>query len=435
MNKYLFIVLLALAAVLPAKVTLSQAVASAWAMSRHLDSQKSEEEAAAIAGQTAMRLRYFSIHFGGSYRFTSDQMQVKASDLPLPLGPDVPPGAVLLSTPKDQFDLKMSLVQPLYSGGRLSNAVKMEAVRQAAEKELTRMKKIELAGQLKSSYFNYLLFCRRRDSLNHFLSSLDLHLKKVENLYAEELARRSDLLETRAKVDEVRLGVLDLEQLIASEAVHFRVLCGIDPQEIDFQPATGERTFAADREFFLARHPLLRSLDERAGIVQIQKRSISGAYLPQVSAFAEMHYGRPGQNYFLDRWTFYAQGGLSVSLPVFNWNKRSRDRELADIAGRKLENQRAEFVRESEQGLRQLFLLRESLEKKIALVDRLAANAAEDTGLKERLYEEKQIDHTDLLAAMTSQERYLSNRDELLAQMEMVNVNLDTLIGKCEEEE
>ena len=54
--------------------------------------------------------------------------------------------------------------------------------------------------------------------------------------------------------------------------------------------------------------------------------------------------------------------------------------------------------------------------------------------LKEKLYEENQIDHTDLLAAMTSQERYLSNREELLAQMEMLKVNIDTLIGKCEEE-
>ena len=74
------------------------------------------------------------------------------------------------------------------------------------------------------------------------------------------------------------------------------------------------------------------------------------------------------------------------------------------------------------------------LEKKLALLDKLVANAAEDIGLKEKLYEENQIDHTDLLAAMTSQERYLSNREELLAQMEMLKVNLDTLIGKCEEE-
>jgi hypothetical protein len=54
--------------------------------------------------------------------------------------------------------------------------------------------------------------------------------------------------------------------------------------------------------------------------------------------------------------------------------------------------------------------------------------------LKKKLYEENQIDHTDYLAALTAHERYLANREELLAQMEMLKVNIHTLIGKGEEE-
>jgi len=435
MKKTSFLILLACAAALPAKVTLSQAVTNAWAISRGLDSQKLEAEAAAIAGQTALRQKRFSVLFSGGYRYTSDNVQVTASDFPFPIGGQASAGTVILSTPRDSIDLKLSLVQPLYAGGLLDNAVRMEAAREAAERDLTRLKRIELAGKVKSSYFSYLMFRRKRDSLNQFLSSLELHLKKVENLYAEELARKSDLLETRAKADEVRLSLSDVEQLIAAEAVHFGSLCGVDPQEIEFQPGPGIGTTEEALERFLAGHPLLRSLDEKARLVQIQKRSIAGSYLPQVSAFAEMHYGRPGQNYFVNEWTFYVQGGLSVTLPVFNWNRRGRDLELAGIAGRKLENQRADFIRETEKSLRQLYALQESLEKKLSLLDGLTANAAEDIRLKEMLYEENQIDHTDLLAAMTSQERYLANREELRAQMEMLKASWDTLIGTCEEEE
>jgi hypothetical protein len=36
---------------------------------------------------------------------------------------------------------------------------------------------------------------------------------------------------------------------------------------------------------------------------------------------------------------------------------------------------------------------------------------------------------------MTRQESYIANRGELLAQMEMVQANMDTLIGKTEEEQ
>lgn len=435
MKKIPFLLFLAFASVLPARVTLSQAVADAWKISPGLDSQRLEEDAAATARLTALRQKYFSVYFNGSYRYSTDKVEVKASAFPFPLGPNVPAGTVILSAPGDNFDFKLSLSQPLYSGGLLGNAVKMEALRAAAEKDVTRLKKIDLAGQVKSSYFTYLLYSRKRDSLNSLLERLDLHLRKVTSLFAEEQVRKSDLLESRARADEVKLGLADLEQLLAAEAVRFNSLCGHDPQDVDFQPGAESVSFAAAREYLLASHPLLRSLEQRERLVQIQKRSIAAAYLPQVGAFAELHYGRPGQNFFTNRWTLYFQGGVNVSLPVFNWNKGGRDRHLADIAARKLENQRADFVRESEKGLRQLFLLRESLEKKLALLDGLAANAAEDVGLKETLYEESQIDHTDLLAAMTSQEKYLSDRGELLVQMEMLKASVDTLIGKLEEEE
>jgi outer membrane protein TolC len=435
MKKLLCIMLLAgMALSLPAKVTLAQAVASAWAIDPALDSQKLEEEAAAIAGETALRQKYFSVQFGGGYRYSSDKVQVRASDFPFSLGASVPPGTILLSAPSDTVDLKLALLQPLYSGGLLSNAVKMEAARGAAEKDLTRLKRIELAGRVKASFFTHLLYSRKRDALNFLLARLDLHLQKVSNLYAEQLVKRSDLLETRARADEARLSLQDIEQLIASEAVQFKSLCGVDPQDIDFQPGAETADFAASWDLLLAGHPLLRSLDERARLVRLQRRSVAAAYLPQASAFAEMHYGRPGQNFFMDRWTFYVQGGLSVSLPVFNWNKRGRDLELVDIAGRKLENQRAAFLRESEKNLRQLYLNQESIGRKLALLDGLSANAAEDVRLKEQLYEENQIDHTDLLAAMSSQERYLAERGEALAQMEMLKAAIDTLVGRTEEE-
>jgi len=434
MKKTLFVVLMAIVFVLPAKVTLSQAVANAWKISPNLHSQLLEEEAAATAGLTARRQKYFSAAFSASYRYTSDKLEVKVSDFPFPVSANILPGTIVLSAPSNNFDLKISLVQPIYSGGILNNSVRMEAIREAAAGDLTRLKKIELAGMVKNSFFNHRMFCKKRESLNLLLAILKLHQDKLANLYREELVKKSDLLETRAKADEIGLNLEDLEHLIRSEALNFSTLCGYEPQDVEYEAAAGGESFAEAREFFLAGHPLLHSLDEKARIMQIQKKSIAGSYLPQISAFAELHYGLPGQNFFVSQWTPYIMGGVSVSMPVFNWNKSGRDKNLVDIAARKLQNQRADFIRESEKSLRQFYFHKESLEKKLALLDRLVANASEDARLKESLYEEKQIDHNDYLAALTSQERVLSNREELLAQMELLKVGIHTLIGKGEEE-
>ena len=74
MKKIVFLAFLAAALALPAKVTLSQAVANAWKISPTLDSQQLEEEAAAIAAASARRQKYFSVFFGGSYRYVSDKV-------------------------------------------------------------------------------------------------------------------------------------------------------------------------------------------------------------------------------------------------------------------------------------------------------------------------------------------------------------------------
>ena len=90
MKRILFFAFLAAAFALPARVTLTQAVANAWTISRGLDSQELEEKAAAVAGLTALRQKYFSVYFSGSYRYSSDKVEVKASAFPFPLGPNVP---------------------------------------------------------------------------------------------------------------------------------------------------------------------------------------------------------------------------------------------------------------------------------------------------------------------------------------------------------
>jgi outer membrane protein TolC len=434
MKKILFLGLLAIVFVLQAEVTLSQAVVNAWRLNRGLQNQLFQEEAVGVSKLTALKQKNFSVYFSGNYRYSSDKIEVKAADFVLPAAPDIPPGMIILSAPNDNFDLKMSLLQPVFSGGVLSNAVKMEELRGISELNLTRLKQIEVTGKVKVSYYNHRLFCTRRDSLNFFLANLNLHLGKLENLFREELLKKTDLLETRAKVDETKLNLADLEQLILAEALNFENLCGYSPLAITGDATESAETYASAWEFFKVNHPLLKSLAERARIFQVQKKSVSGSYLPQLSVFAELHYGRPGQNFFKDQWTFYVQGGMSVTMPVFNWNKIGRDKTLVDIALRQLENQRADFVASSEKNLRQLYLLKETLENKLLILDNLVGYAAEGAQLKKKLYEENQIDHTDYLAALTAHERYLANREELLAQMEMLKVNIHTLIGKGEEE-
>ena len=137
---------------------------------------------------------------------------------------------MLLSTPNDSIDLKFSLLQPIYTGGLLDNAVKMEAARLAAELDLVRLRRLELAGRVKVILFHLPDAQPPARCAELSWRTLDRHLRKMANLFREELVHRSDLLEAQAKADDVRLSLADIEQLIECEAVQFSSLCGLEPE-------------------------------------------------------------------------------------------------------------------------------------------------------------------------------------------------------------
>jgi outer membrane protein TolC len=401
---------------LNAEVTLKQAIENGLNLSAAVANQLLEERGAELDQESAARQKLFQANAGGSYRYTSDRMEISA-------------GPMQMAGLRGNWDMKLGLTQPLYTGGLLANAEKLQAFRRQAEAHTLEWRRVELAGRIKTSYFTLQLLRSKKQSLQLLLDSLNLHLEKLEKFFREELVRRSDVLETRLKVDETRLALADLEQQIESEQIAFRTLCGYDADQIENNYHEAGLTLDEARSRFETANPLLRALAGRKQMAGAQKRLASASTRPQVAGFAELHYARPGVNYFSKEWSFYLQTGISVSFPVFNWNKAGRERQQADLAAARVENQAGDLRRETDKGLQQLESARRAAEAKLQVTDALVAAAAENAGLKEKLYAENQSDNLDYLEAMTAWERYRSQRQELLARLELIKVNVHTLVG------
>lgn len=401
---------------LPAEVTLKQAVENGLRLSPTVANQQLEERGAELERENAAKQKLFQANFNASYRYVSDRMEISA-------GPSRMTGL------RDNWDMKLGLSQPLYTGGLLYNAEKLQAFRRQAEAFTLAWRRVELAGKIKTSYFSLRLLRNKKRSLQQLLDSFGRHLDKLEKFYREELVRRSDVLETKLKLDETRLTMAELDSQFESEQVAFRTLCGYDAAEVEAGYHESELNTADALLRFEAENPLLRALSGRQQMAGAQKRIAAATALPQVSGFAELHYARPGVNVFAGDWTLYVQAGVGVSVPVFNWNRTGRERKLADLAATRVENQQLDLRRETEKGLRQLDAARRAAETKLQVADGLIAAAAENASLKEKLYTENQSDNIDYLDAMTAWERYRSQREELLAQLELIKVNVHTLVG------
>ena len=415
------------------KVSLRAAVKNGLRLSESLQTQIWEEETARLSRETAERKKWFAIDAAASYMYRSEQMEIVFPSTTLGTGLVIP-GKALWAGSRNNYDFKASLTQPIYLGGILRLSERREEINAAAERETTRMKRIEAAMKIRTSYYTFRVLLDRRQSLSYLAEIIDLHSKKLENLVQEELARRSDLLETLTQKEEIRMNIGDLEQLIANECILFRRVSGYDPFEIEDPPEESEIVADEALRRFRQEHPLLRGLADKLRLLEVQKKIVAGRALPQIAGFAEFHYARPGIDFFKNQWSPYFQGGINLALPVFSWNQNRRDRALVDIQTQKLMIQRDGFVADGEKNIRQLYERKKSLDAKLANLETLILYSDEDARLKEKLFEENQISNSDYLSALIRRERYASMKKELTLERGLLKTVIRSATGASEEE-
>ena len=406
------------APVLAAEIPLQTAIEKGLQRAANFQNGILEEKSRELEKRTAQMEKYFSIASGGSYLFKSEQIEVPF------------PGMSIYAGAKHNFDMNLSLKQPIFIGNILTHSIRAAEIQLAIAQNQTSMEKIEIAAKIKSSYFNSLLLLNKKKSLDTLLRQLNLHLKKIEDFYIEELVKKTDLLETRRKIREQEINIEDLNHLIVSEKIHFEKLCGLDIDIIDTGSTEKVGNYQKAFTDLKKNHPVLKTLDDRIALFSTCSKIVKGEYLPQIALFAELHYGKPGIDFFKNQWGFYFQGGISFNFKLFDWNKKKRQLTLQDYAVKKIVNQRNDFILEGEKHLKQLFDAQRSVKRKMEILDNLVQLAEEDAQLKAGLYREQQVSNIDYLDALCTKERYVSKKNELKMQLELIKVGINRVIGK-----
>ena len=146
-----------LTVLLPAgKIPLKKAVETGIQQDSQYKNRLLDTKITHLNRQKAQMKRLFNLDFGGSYVFKSQQMEIA-----------VIPGMEITAGAKHNYDLKLSLVQPIFTGNILSNAVKLETQKETVSENNTLLREIEVAGMIKRSYFTYRLLENKKKSLSN----------------------------------------------------------------------------------------------------------------------------------------------------------------------------------------------------------------------------------------------------------------------------
>jgi outer membrane protein TolC len=411
------------------KISLNEAVQKGIQMDNQFKNRLLDAKISGLNQKKARMKKLFQLDFGGSYLFKSQQMEISFPESN-PAPGVIVPGRNISAGAKHNYDLKFSMIQPIFSGGILNNSVKLETQQQIREKHGIEFRKIEVAGMIKSSYYTFLLLENKKESLLLLIKNLRLHLERITHLYDEELVKKTDILETNINISETELKLEELNQLLEEEKINFNRLCGLDIEDIEKRYDESMGTCQESLFYFEKHHPALKTIDQNIRMLLLKKRMVAGAYLPQVNGFAEVHYGRPGIDFFKNEWMLYFQGGINVNFKIFDWNQLKSEKTITDLSIQQMNHQKQEMITEVKKKLNQLYVKRKSLEKQLGMMHDMVKFASEDAELKKELYEEQQVSNVDYLSALLGKERYESMQNELLLQVQLVKLHINTLIGR-----
>jgi outer membrane protein len=122
----------------------------------------------------------------------------------------------------------ISLTQPLYTGGKLTDALKLAKLQLAMVKEDQRKAKQNLTLNVKSDYYQVWLTEQKLKVAQSSYDNMEKHYQQVQNFYKVGTSSKFDLLQAEVKWKALKPPIIQAENDEAIAKLNLAILLGID---------------------------------------------------------------------------------------------------------------------------------------------------------------------------------------------------------------
>jgi outer membrane protein TolC len=415
----LFLILLAFADLFPQhKFTLEESLQLGLKNSKNLKISKSKilGSEAKITETTSQLLPRLS--FNAGYTRLSD---VPPFEVSLPI---FPAPVKIQDVVLNNYNLKVSLQQPLFTGFRLlSLKSASEKNRDAAVSDYNKDANEE-AFNIINAYWNYFKAQKLKNYLDENLKQEEAHLTDTKNFLTNDLVTKNDLLKLEVQYASLRLKQIEAENSLNTSRALFNKVLGLsisDQTEIEAnEPKLENTVYNYDSLLNSAMQSRLEllAMDYR---LQAGNENVSAAasrWYPAIFLFSDYYYNRPNQRIMptLDKFKDSWDAGVTLSWDIWNWGYNSSQVEQARQNLNQL-NTNKELLKENiEVEVYNNFMALNAAHNKIEVAKTGLEQADENyRGIQEK-YNVQYATSTDLIDAETSR---------LQSQTDLINSLVD----------
>jgi outer membrane protein len=316
-------------------LTLDECIGLALENSKALHASSLRVESAEAKVKEINAARLPSLRLGASYTRLSEippfEITLPAFLFPKPMKFEVSP--VFL----DNYNLRLSFVQPLFTGFRLKSGE--EAARwgaQASEEDYGR-DRAELVFAVKSAYWNLFKARAVAGIVAENVEQVRRHLQDVENLFGNGLLTRNEVLRVKVQLSQVEMLRVEADNAVELASLWLNNVIGIPLEEKITIPAeAGEIGLSTPTpsdpttcDEWVARalgnRPELKAMDYRVRAAESGLAIARSSWYPQVFFAGNYTFARPNprilpsKDRFYDTWDF----SISVSMDLWNWGMTS----------------------------------------------------------------------------------------------------------------
>ncbi|MBP1769900.1 MAG: outer rane efflux protein [Candidatus Aminicenantes bacterium] len=321
----------------PRPLSLEEALAAGLEKSPGLHASRLELEAATARSREVAAGRLPSLKLGGGYTRLSE---VPDFQVTLPISPDP---IVVSQSYFNQFNLRLGVQQPLFTGFRLQAGERSARLLEAAAGQDLEKNRAELVFAVKAAYWGLTRSREFEKVIDENVRQVGEHLKDVRAFFDQGLATRNDVLRAELELSNAEIMRIDARNAAEVALTTLVSLIGL-PLDADIDLTTSVESRASripaeagkgdgdPIERALAQRPEIKSAEFRIKASEMGVKAVRSAFLPQVYLSGNYYYLRPNPRILpsLDRFKGTWDVGVSVSFDIWNWGQTKRQTEQAE---------------------------------------------------------------------------------------------------------